>query len=333
VLYLPIDLSWVTRRAIRAIRPRLFVSTESEVWPGLLRELERARVPTAMANGRVSERTARRYRLTFGFLGGALRRVQRFAVQSEVFRQRLASMGAPADRIEVLGNLKFDLEVTALGPEERRELGRALGIGARHPLLVAGSTHEGEEDLLLEALAELVAGGEPAGMVLAPRHPERFDDVARRLEARGIAFTRWSARTSAPGVPPIVHLLDTIGQLVNVYGVGDIAFVGGTLAPIGGHNLLEPAAHGLPVLFGPHTESCEEIATALLDVGAAIRIADRGELVAACRLLATNQDRRRAMGDAGRALIGAHRGATDRTAAALRSMLKSSHGPPSHHSI
>ncbi len=324
VLYLPIDLSWVVRRAIRAIRPSLFVSTESEVWPGLLRELERARVPTAMANGRVSARTARRYRWALGFLGGALRRVSLFAVQSEVFRRRLETMGAPPDRMRVLGNLKFDLEVEALDAAGRAARQASLGLGGGGPVLVAGSTHDGEEEAALGALEALRRAGRPAGLVLAPRHPERFGTVAAMLEARGIAFTRSTSVETGTRAEAPVHLLDTIGQLRAAYGVGDVAFVGGTLAPIGGHNLLEPAAHGVPVVFGPHTESCEEIAAALLEAGAAVRVANAAELARVVDELARDEARRRAMGEAGRALIAAHRGATARTAAALRELLATS---------
>lgn len=323
VLYLPVDLSWVVRRAIRAVRPSLFVSTESEVWPGLLRELERARVPTAMANGRVSERTARRYRWAFGFLRGALGRVSLFAVQSEVFRRRLEAMGAPAERMRVLGNLKFDLEVEPLDPAQRVARLALLGLGARGPVLVAGSTHEGEEEAVLAAVEALILKGQPAGLVLAPRHPERFGAVAALLESRGIPFVRSSAVGAPAREGAVVHLLDTIGHLRQLYGVGDVAFVGGTLAPIGGHNLLEPAAHGVPVVFGPHTESCEEIATGLLEARAAIRVSNTAELARAFEDLARDADRRCAMGEAGQALIATHRGATARTAAALRAMVGS----------
>lgn len=322
VLYLPVDLSWVVRRAIRAIRPSLFVSTESEVWPGLLRELERARVPTAMANGRVSERTARRYRWALGFLSGALRRVSLVAVQTEVFRRRLEAMGAPSERIRVLGNLKFDLEVEPLDSARRAALLEDLGLAARQLVIVGGSTHEGEEAALVAAIEALARSGWDVGLVLAPRHPERFAEVAALLEARGLAFTRSSAaRPASRGAT--VHLLDSIGQLRQAYGLGAVAFVGGTLAPIGGHNLLEPAAHGVPVVFGPHTQSCEEIASALLEAGAAVRVASADDLAAAFEDLARDDARRRAMGEAGRALIAAHRGATARTAAALRELLAS----------
>ncbi len=327
VLYLPLDLSFVTRRAIRAIRPRLFVSTESEVWPGLLRELERACVPTAMANGRVSERSARRYRLTLGFLAGALRRVRLFCVQTEAFRERLAHMGAPRERIQVLGNLKFDLEVPSLGAEERERLAVELGLAGRALVIVAGSTHEGEDEVLLGVLERLRAEGLDAALLLAPRHPERFENVGRLIAARALAFTRRSRPEVEGRGTPVVHLLDTIGQLAQIYGVGDVAFVGGTLVPIGGHNLLEPAAHGLPVLFGPHTESCEEIAAALVEAGAGTRGADAEALAMRCKALATDAVERQAMGAAGRALIAAHRGATQRTAAALRALVDAATRP------
>jgi 3-deoxy-D-manno-octulosonic-acid transferase len=330
VLYLPVDLSWVVRRAIRAIRPSLFVSTESEVWPGLLRELERAGVPTAMANGRVSERTARRYRWAFGFLSGALRRVSLFALQSEVFRRRLEGMGAPSERMRVLGNLKFDLEIDPIDSSRRAELVDSLGLAGRTPVIVAGSTHEGEEEAMLAAVEALMRAGRPAGLVLAPRHPERFVAVATLLAARGISFVRSSEHGAGTHDGTAVHLLDTIGQLRQLYGIGDVAFVGGTLAPIGGHNLLEPAAHGLPVVFGPHTESCEEIAAALLEAGAAIRVNSAAELSSVFEELARDEARRQVMGEAGRALISAHRGATARTAAALRGLLASrADGPTS----
>jgi len=273
----PLDVPWVVARAVRAIAPRLVLFTETELWPSFLATLAAHGIPAIMVSGRVSARAFERYRRWRWLFAPALAGVRWFCVQSRETAGRLVALGAPADRIVVTGSLKA---AAALAPPGALTLA-GLGVGDA-PVLVAGSTHPGEESALLEAWARIEARRPGARLVLAPRRPERFTEVATLLERRGVRFARRSALAPGrdarwpAGVP--VLLLDTLGELAGLYAGARAAFVGGTLVEIGGHNLLEPAQRGTAVVFGPHFENARAAGERLCRSGGGFAVRDEAEL-------------------------------------------------------
>jgi 3-deoxy-D-manno-octulosonic-acid transferase len=265
---LPLDAPRSVARALDALSPSLFVFTETEIWPGLLCALERRGIPAVLISGRVSPRAYRRYRWIRPLLRRALAAVALFGMQSEAEAERIRSLGAPAERVRVTGSLKLD----AAAPVPAFEIG---GGGA---LWIAASTHAGEEEACAQAFLRLRSRFAHLRLLLAPRHLDRVDEVDSLLRRLGIPFVRRTALVNGWWGDPPVLLLDTLGELSGLYTGGAAAFVGGTLAPIGGHNLLEPARAALPVLFGPHVENVFEVAHALESSGGGIRVRDAGEL-------------------------------------------------------
>lgn len=321
--YLPLDVPRAVRRFLDAIRPDIAIVLETELWPNLYAECARRGVPLLLASARLSERSVRRYRILDRVFGGLLRRtlaVARIAAQSPTDRERFLAIGAPHDAVEVAGNLKFDVSipdsVKAAGAELRQALGRT------RPIWVAGSTHPGEESILLDAHAALRERHPDALLVLAPRHPQRFDAVAADLDARGVQYVRRSREQSPASAA--VMLVDTVGELQRFYAAGDIAFVGGTLIELGGHNLLEPAALGLPVLCGPHTFNSPDIARQLAQAGALQVASDAQVLSRILERLIAEPAQRQQMGRCGREVIESNRGACDRLVACAARLLQTS---------
>jgi 3-deoxy-D-manno-octulosonic-acid transferase len=308
----------VVNRALDRIRPRAVLLTETELWPAFIRACTRRGIPVVAVNGRISPRSYPRYRRVRFWFGRVLREVRLFCMQSPEDAARIRDLGAPADRVHVVGNLKFDLA----GDEDPGEGARVrgmLGLAPDRPVLVAGSTHKGEEPVVLEAFARARDAVPDLALVLAPRHPERLDEVAGLLrEAR----LRWARRSQAP-VPgeTAAILVDTMGELARLYAAGTVVYIGGSLVPVGGHNVLEPAAHGRPVLFGPHMGNFAEMARLFLEQGAGLQVQDAAGLAAgAVRLLADPAEAAR-MGSAGRRIVATHRGAAQRTLALLEQVL------------
>jgi 3-deoxy-D-manno-octulosonic-acid transferase len=306
VSFAPYDLPGSVRRFLRRVRPRLLIVLETELWPNLLREVWRAGVPTVIASARVSERTARRYQKFPALLHDTLAANVWVAAQSGADAQRFVRLGVPQGRVQLGGNIKFD-RAPASGVAER---GRALR--AQHALgralWVAGSTHPGEEQQLLAAHSLVLRQLPDAVLVLAPRHPQRFDAVADAVTAAGFCLVRRS-RPAAQAPSAAVLLLDTLGELMDFYAACDVAFVGGSLVPIGGHNLLEPAALGLPVLSGPNQFSSPQVAQALTEAHALIIVHSAAELAEELLRLLRDPTARAKQGAAARAVIDANRGA------------------------
>lgn len=322
VFYFPLDFAFACRRVLRAIKPALVVIAETEIWPNFLREARRAGARLAFVNGRLSDRSFRGYRRLRGLLRRALAPVDLFLMQSEEDVKRMRAVGAREDRVQAGGNLKFDLPLPKR-PDFLPDLER---VAQSAPIIVAGSTLAGEEEQVLEAVstARSVKGRKPV-LVLAPRHPERFEEVARLLAKRDVHFIRRRQLAEAGGRPDVV-LLDTLGELAGVYAVATLAFVGGSLVPKGGHNPIEPAFWGKPVLFGPSMENFRSMAEALVKAGAAFQVnsAEAMGLVLAT-LLASPEACERA-GAAARAVVESERGASVRCADQLAALLQSAPG-------
>jgi 3-deoxy-D-manno-octulosonic-acid transferase len=312
VRFLPFDLPGSVSRFLGRVRPRLAVIIETELWPNLYRQCRLQRIPLVIASARLSRRSTDRYRRLGALFKEAVAGAMVVAAQGEGDAERFRALGAPAERTHVTGNLKFDLTL----PPDITEFGQALReqYAPRGAVWVAGSTHGGlEEEAVLAAHRHISAAHPGALLVLAPRHSNRFDEVAAWLERQGAAFRRRSASVAADAAEASrdcnVLLLDTLGELLYFYAAADVAFVGGSLAPIGGHNLLEPAALGLPVLTGPHYSNGEDIARLLLADGAAEVIRNGEELGSRVAALLSDQASRTRMGERGRAAVARNRGA------------------------
>jgi len=316
-VYLPYDLPGPISRFLGAFRPRLAVVMETEIWPNLYLGCADAGIPLVLVNARLSERSARGYARLPGLMRESLGALRWIAAQTGADAERYRSLGAPAERVEVTGNLKFDLELPADLAERGGRLKAEL-FGGR-PVILAGSTHEGEEAVLLEALNLLQAEFPGALLVIAPRHPERFDTVEELCRRAGRTVVRRSAGSGCSAAE--VFLLDTLGELRQFYAAGDLAFVGGSLVPIGGHNLLEPAVLGLPVLFGPHVFHFKDMSRGLVEGGGAVQVADAAQLAAAARRMLAEPSVRAAMGAANRAFVEQGRGALRRVADTLSGWL------------
>ncbi len=316
----PLDLPWTVARAVDAVLPRLVLFTETELWPNFLAALAARGIPAVMVSGRMSARAFGRYRRWRGLFAPALATVRWFCVQSRETAERLIALGAPPSRVVVTGSLKGG---PACAPERGLTLER-LGVSGL-PVVVAASTHDGEEAAILASWACLAARAPGARLILAPRRPDRFDDVARLLRDAGVAFWRRSEHAADgvawPADAPIL-LLDTLGELTGLFAGARAAFVGGTLVPRGGHNVLEPAAAGTAVVFGPSVDATRAAAERLLVGGAAFQVRDREELAAALARLVTDRALAEGMGERARALAGGDDGPLAVTLAVVRGTLR-----------
>jgi 3-deoxy-D-manno-octulosonic-acid transferase len=325
VFYMPLDFAVLVRRYLGVLRPKLVVTMESELWPNVIRECKQAGVPLAVVNARVSDRSFPRYMRLRAVWGPRLREVTLFLAQSEETAERLRRMGVDGERVRVTGNLKFDVragEATAM----TRRVG-ALIAKIEVELVVAGSTLMGEEETLLEVWLEMQRRSSPVAsmLLIAPRHTDRFDEVFALIEKQGYVSVRCSSLPDAGEESllsgNVVLLLDTIGDLASVYSVGAVAFVGGSVVAKGGHNPLEPAQFGVPVVMGESYENFKEIVGAMKDADA-IRIVGREGLGDALAELMTDRVGAEAMGARGRAVFEAQSGATGRTIAALMELVE-----------
>jgi 3-deoxy-D-manno-octulosonic-acid transferase len=321
VFYCPLDLPWAVGAILNALQPRLLVLAETEFWPNLLSGCFRREIPVAVVNARISDRSWPRYRRLRLLWKPFLSRLSRVLAQSEVDAERLKALGCRPEQVTVAGNLKFD--VRAAGEVEATRWLRELAGDLR--LVVAGSTLEDEEAALLAAWPRLLEADPQLAMVLAPRHPERFGAVAALLERSGVAWVRRSAWHSDESLRPLnpgqIVLLDTIGELASVYSLASAAFVGGSLIPAGGHNPLEPAQFGVPIVMGPYFANFRAITEDLL-AHQAVRIAAREELAAALIGLLEDSAAATAMGARARQVFDQQAGATGRCVEALEALLR-----------
>jgi 3-deoxy-D-manno-octulosonic-acid transferase len=322
VRYVPIDWPGSVRRFFQRVRPRLAVIIETEIWPNLYHRCGTLNVPLVLASARISPRSVNRYRRLVGLFRDTLSHGIFIAAQSREDAERFHSIGASAERTHVVGNIKFDFGYPADMETRGHELRRMLG--ATRPVWVAGSTHEKEEDLLVAAHRKLRERFSNALLVLVPRHPPRFNDVADMLKGQGLRFVR------RKGAMPVtsdteVYLLDTLGELPPFYAAGDVAFVGGSLGidHVGGHNLLEPAALSLPIVAGPHNFNSADIARMLVERQALRIVHDAGELAAAVGSLLADPNARTIMGAAGKKVVDDNRGAVARLMQFLEPLLPS----------
>ena len=330
VFYFPFDLHYIVRRTLRLVRPRLFIVMETEIWPNLLRACHEAGIKTVVVNGRISSRSYPRYRLARAFFRHVLAHIDRFCMQSAESARRIIDIGADPARVTVTGSLKFDsLEIPGMASagadRGRNRVLRYFRIAPERPVVIAASTLKGEEEPVLEAFQRIRATRSNALLIIAPRKPERFDDVERLARRGGWNVARRSElRVDAEPRNDVV-VLDTIGELAQLYQIGTVVFVGGSLVDAGGHNILEPAVFGKPIVFGPHMQNFAEIAEAFLDQGAAIQVRSGHDLETTLLELLGDPVRRASLGAAARALVEANRGARTKSLAVIAQLL-----PPEH---
>jgi 3-deoxy-D-manno-octulosonic-acid transferase len=319
-LYAPLDFPWAVSRTIDQLRPVLYVFIETELWPNLLRQLARRNVPAVMVNGRLSTKSyARQRRAPVRWLYASMLRSLRLCLmQSDRDAERIISLGADPRSVHRTGNIKFDQPLPA--SSERKVTRAELGIAPEAPLLVAGSTHAIEEEMLVDAYRAVLARHPSAQLLLAPRHIERADAVEAMVRGRGLTVHRRSRDAHPEGIGgprPQVIILDSRGELALVYQEATVAFVGGTLVPIGGHNLLEPAFWAKPVLFGSHTDHCVEIADLLAQADGGRRVTSIEELTAQLARLFDDQEERVRMGQAAHSMVQQNQGALQATIDAI----------------
>ncbi len=306
--YLPYDMPGAVRRFLERVRPTAGIVLETEIWPNLFRECHRRRIPLLLASARLSEKSVRRYGRLRGLARQALHEVS-IAAQTATDAERFVAIGADPARVEVIGNVKFDIHVS----DELRANGRALRLAqfADRPAWIAASTHEGEEEIALDAHDQICRRLSSTLLVLVPRHPQRFAAVKAMLESRRIAYAARSLEQPVNENTSVL-LVDTLGELLMFYAAVDVAFVGGSLVPIGGHNLLEPAALALPILTGPHNFNAPDIAQLLFSQQAARQIDSRDALANQVESLLIDSDEREALGTRAKLIVEQNRGALHR---------------------
>jgi 3-deoxy-D-manno-octulosonic-acid transferase len=324
VFYFPFDLGIIVRRTLDLVRPRLFIMMETEIWPNLLRECRKRGVKTAIINGRLSQRSYPRYRLVRGFMRRVLDDVDSFCVQSEESARRFIDLGANPGRVTVTGSLKFDsleLSTANLQARARDRVLRYFRIPYTRPVVVAGSTMKGEEPAVLTAFRRVRSTLPNTLLILAPRHLERATDVEQLCRHEGFKVIRRSELPIDAEPRADVVILDTIGELATIYQLATVAFVGGSLVATGGHNILEPAVFGKPIVFGPHMSNFAEIADAFVANAAGVQLKSDRDLADTMLALMTDPVRRARLGAAARALVEANRGAKDKSVAVITALL------------
>ncbi|MHB1844380.1 MAG: 3-deoxy-D-manno-octulosonic acid transferase [Deltaproteobacteria bacterium] len=308
VIYLPYDLPGATRRAVEAIRPDLLVLEYTEIWPALIRAVRRSGARIALTNGRFSSRYLRRYRWLFWLIGNPLAEIDLFLMREEVEAERAILLGAPLERVWVTGNTKFDALLFEAPSADDPSL--AVALGGEGPLWIAGSTHEGEEALLLAVLAKLRAEQPRLRLAIAPRYIERAGRVLSMARERGFS-ARLRSQEALPGAPADVIVLDSMGELGKAYRLATLVFVGGSFTERGGQNILEPAAAGKPVLFGPNMDNFHDSVQVLVGRGG-IQVKDEEQLERVVSNLLSKPDRMTELGSMARAAVAAVQGAGQR---------------------
>ncbi|MFA7061793.1 MAG: 3-deoxy-D-manno-octulosonic acid transferase [Pedobacter sp.] len=314
-IYFPFDFLPAVRRTLESIKPELIIIVEPEIGPNFTREATRRNIPVILANGRISDRSFSRYLKFDWFFRHPLQLFSTLCMQTETDQERIIAIGAPRERTLATGNLKYDIPFHPVQDEERAGLRERYAIPGSLTVMTAGSTHPGEEELVLAAYRELLTTCDNLFLVLVPRHPERANEVAALLERMGLPYRRRMVITTSEKVlfqAGEVLLVDTIGEMMGLYALSDLVFVGGSLAPTGGHNLLEPASLGIPIIFGPDMSNFREIAALVLHYQAGIQVDTSEGLAAVCRTLIENSDKRQTLGQNGLRMMQENGGATER---------------------
>ncbi|HUE80518.1 MAG TPA: 3-deoxy-D-manno-octulosonic acid transferase [Pyrinomonadaceae bacterium] len=335
VIYFPFDWRWTVRRALKTINPRAVLLMETEVWPNFLNECRRAQIPVAIVNGRLSETSFRRYRFVKKFIARVLSNLDLALMQTDADARRTLALGLDPNKIAVSGNLKFDAGAMRVTSHVASQLKTRFGLAGEASVILAASTHAPEEQIILQAFKQMRRTDPSVRLILAPRHPERFEQIASLLDSAGLPWARRSQPASETDRTAAVILLDTIGELPAVYSLAAIVFVGGSIAKTGGHNILEPAAFGSCIITGFHTYNFSEIVRTFVEAGAVLQLSQVSEADAANELeklftgLLADEIQREEMGKRARVTMEKNVGATARTVQMLMPMLDRRQAPKS----
>jgi 3-deoxy-D-manno-octulosonic-acid transferase len=325
VLFVPIDHPLIIRRAIKKIQPSLLLVAETELWPNLLRSCGRIGIPIVLFNGRISQKSFRRYLLFKFFFEDCLKYISLFLMQTEEDRTRIVAIGGESHKTRAVGNLKCDQAFPSFSQEAMGEMAEALGFHGKEKILIAGSTHPGEEEILVSLYKELKKMDPHLVLILAPRHLERLEEVQRILRKESISWLRKTSLSLGAGrsaqEPLEVLLLDTMGELTGIYSLATLVFVGGSLVPIGGHNPLEPLFFGKCVLFGPYMFNFLETSSRLIEAGGAIQVSGKEELFSQLKRLLLDEVTRNKVGEKGYQFLQKHQGTTERMFEEIRPFL------------
>jgi 3-deoxy-D-manno-octulosonic-acid transferase len=308
-VYAPYDLPGAVNRFLDCFRPEIGIIMETEIWPNLFHACQQRRVPVILANARLSEKSARGYHKVLPLTRSTLQAIHTIASQTSTDALRFRQLGARDEQLQVTGSIKFDLKLPASLLESAEVLRRELG--QHRPVWIAASTHEGEEEQIVDVYQQLQRIVDDLLLVLVPRHPERFDRAAALCKKKKLPFVRRSSGQPC-GKDTRIYLADTMGELLLLYAAADMAFVGGSLVPVGGHNLLEPAALGVATVTGPYMRNFEEITSRLLECNGLVQVSDANQLVSSAEMLLRDACQRSQLGENAKAYIEANRGALDR---------------------
>jgi 3-deoxy-D-manno-octulosonic-acid transferase len=320
LLPLPLDFWLPMLRVIRLVRPKLFILVETDLWPGLLEHLSRRGIPAVLVNGRVSPGTLKSYRKFPFFFRKLFESFRTCLMQTDLDRMRLLNTGITEEKVKSVGNIKFDRDYAPINEKERHKWLQAFALSDEDVVWLAGSTHQGEERAAIEIFERIRPSFPQLHLIIAPRRIERAPEVQRLAESKGLTAMMRTGIADRP-VSFDVLVLDTVGELSRIYAIASISFVGGSLVPEGGHNLLEPARFGCPVLFGPHTDDFKVMAETLLEAGGGMRVDDTCQLALAVRTLLSCPEKRVQMGARARRFVESNRGAIERVMNELRPML------------
>jgi 3-deoxy-D-manno-octulosonic-acid transferase len=322
IIYFPLDLPWLSFRVVKQIRPKIFMLVETELWPNFLYAAKHYRIPVMMVNGRISDKSVGRYRYLGTILRDMLNTVVQYCMQSAIDAQYIIRLGAEPRRVVITGNTKFDQTYTDIGDGEKAALYRQLGLEGVDPVLVAGSTHRGEEELVLEAFLKVRAEFPGAKLVIAPRDTMRADEIAALAARYGLCAGRRTQAVKGTDPGHELVIIDTIGELGKIYSVGTAIFVGGSLVPHGGHNILEPAAHGRPIVVGPHMFNFKDTYALFSGRGACLTAYDQHELADIFLRILKNDKIREDMCAKTLAIIRENQGAAGKSVAYMKQVLE-----------
>lgn len=313
IMYIPMDAPFCTRRVVGLLRPEIFITVETELWPGLFQALKKSGSRIVILNGRISEESLKGYKKIRFFMRQVLSYVDYLYMQGEKDAERIQALGAPAEKTGVMGNFKFDMEDHSRSPLPWLDM-------VRGDIFLAASTHRGEEEMILDAYSSIIKTHPGATLILAPRHPERFSAVAELVERRGIQYIRRTdLKDHSSAMPPVI-LLDTIGELSSVFSKVSIAFIGGSLVPAGGHNILEPAYWAKPILFGPYMGNFP-IAGEFFETSAALQVTSAEEIAEQVNNLLVHREKSESMGRKAREIVDRNTGAVKRAIDLVRRLL------------
>jgi 3-deoxy-D-manno-octulosonic-acid transferase len=322
-IYFPFDFGFAAGKLLDTVRPSLVIIVETEIWPNFLKAAGKRKIPVVLVNGRISDRSFERYKRLRWVFRRVLADFTAFCMQTAEDASRIAAIGARPEIIHVTNNLKYDVPVTSLPEDKLRALRDTYRIPANLMVFTAGSTHQGEEELVINTYKKLAGENRNIFLILAPRHPERASKVTDLLRSAGITYTLRSGleNQSSPFQRGEVLLLDTVGELVTLYVISDLVFVGGSMVPVGGHNILEPASLKVPVIFGPYMSNFREITAMILKLKGAVQVAGEAELTDAVRVLLDDEGLRREIGSNGARLLEENSGSTQRHMEIISSFL------------